>query len=344
MKASEIDLRSMLSFHPDEGRVLFGRERLVIFRQDSFAILRRRLIEGIGAALARRLLARFGYRCGVGDHRAMTEMFSWDSEADELAAGPSMHMWEGIVRVERVRVDVDRARGALHIVSNWRSSFEADIHLTEHGLSTEPQCHTLAGYAAGWCGSFLKADVIAVERQCAAQGAPFCTVEIRRSEAWGPEADPWREALASAPTSIRSALEQERATVDARRTELHQLTAPILGLWDGVLALPIVGSLDPERAADTTGALLDRVARDRARCVLLDVTGMSSMDAAEARRIEAMIGAARLLGAEVVLTGVSPAVARSLAGAGVDVGRASIRRTLKEGLERGLALLGQRVQ
>jgi hypothetical protein len=57
-----------------------------------------------------------------------------------------------------------------------------------------------------------------------------------------------------------------------------------------------------------------------------------------------MIGAARLLGAQVVLTGVSPVIARSLASAGIDVGRASIRRTLKEGFERGLEILGQRVR
>jgi anti-anti-sigma regulatory factor len=344
MKASDIDLRAMLSFRPDEGRLLFGRERLLIFRQDSFTILRRRLMDGIGAKLARSLLARFGYRCGLGDHRALTSMFTWDSDADELAAGPAMHMWEGIVKVERVRVDVDRARGLLHIVSNWKSSFEADIHKTEHGLATTPQCHTLAGYAAGWGTGFLGAEVIAVEQQCAAMGAPFCTVEVRRADAWGPEADPWREALAPTPTSIRSTLEGERISIEARRAELHRLAAPILTLWDGIVALPIVGSLDSERATEATELLLRRIVKERARCVLLDVTGMSSIAAAEAPRIEAMIAGARLLGAHVVLTGVSPALARSLTSAGIDVGRASLRRTLKEGFERGLELLGQRVR
>jgi anti-anti-sigma regulatory factor len=344
MKASDIDLRSMLSFLPDEGRLLFGQERMLIFRQDSFAILRRGLMDGIGVKMARTLLAQFGYRCGLGDHRTLTSMFSWDSDADELAAGPAMHMWEGIVRVERVRVDVDRSLGKLHIVSNWKSSFEADIHKSEYGLATEPQCHTLAGYAAGWGSGFLGADVIAVERQCAAAGAPFCTIEVRRAEAWGPEADPWREALSPASISIRGTLEAERASIETRRTELHALTAPILSLWDGLVALPIVGSLDPERAADTTNTLLRRIVKDRARCVLLDVTGMRSIAATEARHIEAMIAGAALLGAHVVLTGVSPAIARSLTAAGIHVDRASIRRTLKEGFERGLEILGQRVR
>lgn len=344
MKSSDIDLRSMLSFHPDEGRLLFGRERMLIFRQDSFAILRRGLMDGIGVKMARSLLAQFGYRCGLGDHRALASMFAWDTDADELAAGPAMHMWEGIVKVERVRVEVDRPRGKLHIVSNWKNSFEADIHKMEYGLATGPQCHTLAGYAAGWGSGFLGADVIAIERQCAAAGAPFCTIEMRRAEAWGPEADPWRDALSPAPVSIRSALERERTSIEARRTELHALTAPILSLWDGLVALPIVGSLDAERAADTTEVLLRRIVKDRARCVLLDVTGMRSIDAVEAKCIEAMIGGAALLGAHVVLTGVSPAVARSLASAGIDVGRAFFRRTLKEGFAMGLQILGQHVR
>lgn len=344
MKASEIDLRAMIAFRPDEGRVLFGRERLVIFRQESFAVLRRILIESIGAELASSLLVRFGYRCGSGDHQALASMFTWDSEADELAAGPAMHMWEGIVKVERVRVDVDRARGRFHIVSNWKRSFEAEIHASQYGLAKTPQCHTLAGYASGWGSSFLKSDVIAIEQQCAAAGAPFCTIEVRRAEAWGPEADPWREALASSRASIRSTLEQERASVDARRTELHALTAPILSLWNGLVAMPIIGSLDPDRAADTTDVLLQRIAKDRARCVLIDVTGMPAIDPAEARRIEAMIAGAALLGAHVVLTGVGPETARSLTSAGIDVGRASIRRTLKEGFEHGLEILGERVR
>ncbi|MCK6592734.1 MAG: XylR N-terminal domain-containing protein [Polyangiaceae bacterium] len=344
MKASDIDLRSMLSFRHNEGRLLFGRERMLIFRQDSFAILRRGLIDGIGAKMARSLLAQFGYRCGLGDHRALASMFAWDTDADELAAGPAMHMWEGIVRVERVRVEVDRPLGKLHIVSHWRNSFEAEIHQSEYGLATEPQCHTLAGYAAGWGSSFMSAGVLAVERQCAAAGAPFCTIEVRREEAWGPEADPWREALVSTPTSIKTSLEDERVSVDKRRTELHALTAPILSLWEGLIAMPIVGSLDPARAADTAEVLLRRIVKERARCVLLDVTGMRSFDATEARRIEAMIAGAALLGAHVVLTGVNPGVAQSLAAARIDMGRASVRRTLKEGFVKGLQILGQRVR
>src|SRR4051812_47615668 len=97
MNVGSIDLRAMLEFRPSEGRILLGTDRMLVFRQAAFGVLRSLLFERLGIALTRSVLAQFGHRCGVGDYRALMTMFEWDTEEDRVASGPVMHSWEGIV-------------------------------------------------------------------------------------------------------------------------------------------------------------------------------------------------------------------------------------------------------
>ena len=91
MRVNDIDLRLLLKFQPETGRLLIGEERFLLFRQDAFGTLRKLLFEQLGPALAPSLLAQFGYRCGTGDYSSMTDNTQWDTEMDKLAAGPTMH-------------------------------------------------------------------------------------------------------------------------------------------------------------------------------------------------------------------------------------------------------------
>ena len=108
MKVTEIDLSTMLKFSPDTGRLLLGSDRMLLFRQEAFATLRKLMIEQLGEKVSRGLLAQFGHRCGIGDHEALIKQYAWDSELDEMSAGPVMHMWEGIVHVQPTLLEFDR--------------------------------------------------------------------------------------------------------------------------------------------------------------------------------------------------------------------------------------------
>src|SRR4051794_19157001 len=90
------------------------------------------------------------------------------------------------------------------------------------------------------------------------------------------------------------------ATVDRHR-QTEDSPIPVLQVWDGVLALPIVGSIDTARAQEMSEALLDRIVAMGADVVLLDITGVQIMDTAVAKHLLEMVMAARLLGAEVVV-------------------------------------------
>ncbi|WP_437319633.1 XylR N-terminal domain-containing protein [Sorangium sp. So ce385] len=333
LKASELDLSKVLEFQPALGKILLGNDRMLLFRQDAFASLRKLLYEQLGETMARAMLMQFGHRCGAGDHESISSQYPWDTELDELAAGPMMHNWEGIVSVEVSTIDFDRQTGRFHLMARWRNSYEADVHVRTFGPSSSPVCHSLTGYASGWCSSFLGAPALAIEHACAGMGAPECRVEIRTPDAWGPEADPWKQSLAATNYSIARELEDKLMTIERQRAAISALSTPIIKVWDGVLALPLIGVMDSARAAQVTEALLEAVVQSGSRYILLDLTGIDVVDTTTANHFVKIIRAVALLGAKLIVTGIAPPVAKTVVGMGVDLDRVQTLATLEDGLK-----------
>lgn len=329
MKVADIDLRRMLTIQPDQGKLLLGDDRMLLFRQAALAELRKLVHDHLGSALARAVFAQFGHRCGAGDYASLQQRFTWDSEHDAIASGPVMHMWEGIVHVEVRNLDFDRATGRFAMAGIWRNSYEAEIHLSELGRAQAPVCHSLTGYATGWATAFFGRPLLAVETACVGKGDPHCAFEIRPDAAWGPEADPWRKALDPAQLTVVAAQQQ---VIDRQRRELRAMTAPILQIWDGVLLVSLIGELDAERAAAITAELLPRAVDTRARHVIFDLTAIDAIDGVVAEHLLRMLRALRLLGAGAVVTGILPAVARAIVDVGLDLRDIEIRATLRDGL------------
>lgn len=114
--------------------------------------------------------------------------------------------------------------------------------------------------------------------------------------------------------------------------QIDNLGAPILQVWDGVLAVTLIGLLNDNRAAKVTEALLARVSMGNAHAAILDLTSVERIDASTAQHLGRMVRAVGLLGCECVLSGVSPAVARILVDLEVDFGALRIYRTLAAAL------------
>lgn len=113
---------------------------------------------------------------------------------------------------------------------------------------------------------------------------------------------------------------------------LRQLSAPVLSVWKGVLALPLIGHLDARRADRILEVLLGAVARSRARVAMIDLTGVDVIDIDTAGHLLRLVQAVGLLGADCVLSGISPAVARLFVEQGVDLQRARAFSTLEDAL------------
>ncbi|MCY0994555.1 STAS domain-containing protein [Nannocystis sp. ILAH1] len=122
-----------------------------------------------------------------------------------------------------------------------------------------------------------------------------------------------RDRVHAALLQANQEIEQKLALIESQRHEIHQLSAPILDVWDGVLAVPLVGTLDHLRALAVTDALLQRVVATRSRAALVDLTGVDGVDADTADHLIQLVRAVKLVGCRAVITGVSPGVARTLA-------------------------------
>jgi len=136
---------------------------------------------------------------------------------------------------------------------------------------------------------------------------------------------------------------QQAALIAQQRQTISDLETPVIQVWDGVLALPIVGSLDTARTQQMNETLLQRIVDTGCEIVILDITGVPLIDTAVAQHVLETVTAARLLGAEVMLVGLSPAIALTLVHLGLDLGGVITRTTMAKGLALAFARLGLEV-
>ncbi len=127
--------------------------------------------------------------------------------------------------------------------------------------------------------------------------------------------------------------EQRLEMIERQRLAIADLSAPIIDVWDGVLALPVVGLVDTQRSIELTERLLGRIADTGAESVIVDLTGVDVVDTMTANHILQMIRSASLLGAFSVLSGISPSIAQTLVQLDVDLAEITTVRNLKEALK-----------
>jgi rsbT co-antagonist protein RsbR len=133
--------------------------------------------------------------------------------------------------------------------------------------------------------------------------------------------------------------EQERL-VQRQRDEILELSTPVIQVWESVLVLPIIGTLDSLRASRLTEGLLERIAENQAEVVILDVSGVPAIDTDVAQHLLKTVEAARLMGAASVLSGVRPETAQAIVHLGIELGSLRSRNNLKDALQLAIRLVG----
>lgn len=136
--------------------------------------------------------------------------------------------------------------------------------------------------------------------------------------------------------------ERER-TINLQQDAIRELSTPVLQIREGLLILPIIGMIDSQRAKQLTDGLLRSIRANRARMVVMDITGVAAVDSKVANHLIQTIAAARLMGSTVIVTGLSADVAQALVALGVDLGKISTTGDLQSGLEEAERMLGYRV-
>src|SRR5215203_3299143 len=135
----------------------------------------------------------------------------------------------------------------------------------------------------------------------------------------------------------------QAALISEQRQTISELQTPVIQVWPGILALPIVGTVDTMRAQEMNEALLERIVSTGSEIVLLDITGVPVVDTAVSRHLLETVAAARLLGAEVLIVGLSPRTAMTLVQLGLDLSSVTTRSSMAKGLELAFARLGLEV-
>jgi len=136
---------------------------------------------------------------------------------------------------------------------------------------------------------------------------------------------------------------QAQEVISKQAQLIMEMSTPVVQIWDGVVVVPLIGSLDTQRAQRLTEGLLQRIVETGSPVALLDITGVPTIDTKTAQHLIETIAAVRLLGGTVILTGIRPAIAQTLVHLGIDLKSVISRSSLASGLRYALDTLNLEV-
>jgi rsbT co-antagonist protein RsbR len=236
-----------------------------------------------------------------------------------------------------VSVDRSKQEAVFRTVNNWEA-------LYQRSLGVKWGTNMTAGKFAGFCSRLFGIDCWATQTHFQAGDDAYDEFVVRKSDV---SLEEKHNQLLATDAATRADLavalkrlgeenaERRRAEREAqeRLALIESLSAPILHVWDGVLALPVLGSLSGERAASLMERLLTEIQRTRSQWAILDVTGVDIIDTSTANHLLRVARAVELLGARCIITGIQPAVAQTMVALEASFTGIVTRATLRDGLK-----------
>jgi rsbT co-antagonist protein RsbR len=137
--------------------------------------------------------------------------------------------------------------------------------------------------------------------------------------------------------------ESREAVIHRQQQELMELSTPVVQLWDEVLALPLIGTLDSNRTQVVMENLLQRVVETGARIAIIDITGVPTVDTLVAQHLMKTVAATRLMGADCIISGIRPQIAQTIVHLGVNLSDIITKATLADAFQIALQRLGATV-
>ena len=134
--------------------------------------------------------------------------------------------------------------------------------------------------------------------------------------------------------------ESREGVIHRQQQELMELSTPVVQLWDEVLALPLIGTLDSERTQVVMESLLQRVVETGARIAIIDITGVPTVDTLVAQHLMKTVAATRLMGADCIISGIRPQIAQTIVHLGVNLNDIITKATLADAFQIALLRVG----
>jgi rsbT co-antagonist protein RsbR len=134
------------------------------------------------------------------------------------------------------------------------------------------------------------------------------------------------------------------SVIDRQQRELLELSTPVVELWEDVLALPLVGTLDSQRTQIVMETLLQKIVQTGASIAIIDITGVPTVDTLVAQHLLKTVSAIRLMGAECIISGIRPQIAQTIVHLGIDLQGVASKSSLADALQLAMQQLGFRVE
>ena len=158
--------------------------------------------------------------------------------------------------------------------------------------------------------------------------------------------DAWKLGLLLDKLGLHTAesFQKSREEVIRRQQQdMLELSTPVVSLWDGIVALPIIGTLDSNRTQLVMETLLQRIVEDEAAIAIIDITGVPTVDTLVAQHLLKAVAAARLMGADCIISGIRPQIAQTIVHLGVTLGEVITKATLADAFQLALTKTGRKV-
>jgi rsbT co-antagonist protein RsbR len=130
------------------------------------------------------------------------------------------------------------------------------------------------------------------------------------------------------------------ALIRHQQEDMLELSTPVVKLWEGILALPMIGTLDSARTQVVMETLLQRIVETGAQVAIIDITGVPTVDTLTAQHLLKTVTAARLMGADCIISGIRPQIAQTIVHLGVELGDVTTKATLADAFSVALQRLG----
>jgi rsbT co-antagonist protein RsbR len=131
--------------------------------------------------------------------------------------------------------------------------------------------------------------------------------------------------------------------INRQQQDLLEISTPVVKLWDGILALPVIGTLDSARTQVVMETLLQRIVETEAELAIIDITGVPTVDTLVAQHLLKTVTAIRLMGADCIISGIRPQIAQTIVHLGVELGAVATKATLADAFALAIKRVGLNV-
>jgi len=138
-------------------------------------------------------------------------------------------------------------------------------------------------------------------------------------------------------------LKTREEVIRRQQQDMMELSTPVVSLWQGIVALPIIGTLDSNRTQMVMETLLQRIVEQEAAIAIIDITGVPTVDTLVAQHLLKAVAAARLMGADCIISGIRPQIAQTIVHLGVTLGEVITKATLADAFALALTKTGRKV-